>query len=67
MTATVIGARTLAQAADNFAALDLALTDEQAARLDQASGVEPIFPSRFIDRPMAQQLIFGTSSLEGVR
>lgn len=67
VTAPVIGVRTLAQAEDNFAALDVALTNEQVARLDQASGVEPIFPSRFIDRPMARQLIFGTSSLEGMR
>ena len=39
--------------------------DGEAAvqRLEQASAIAPIFPERFIGRPMAQQLIFGTSAL----
>lgn len=60
----IIGARTLAQAEDNLSALDIVLSDAQKARLDAASAPAPIFPERFIGRPMAQQLIFGTSRLE---
>lgn len=60
----VMGARTLAQAEDNFGALDLSFTPAQLDRLNQASAVPPIFPERFIGRPMARQLIFGTSTTE---
>lgn len=63
VVAPVIGARTLAQAEDNFGALDLTLTDDQVARLDTASAPAPIFPQRFVARPMVQQLIFGSGSL----
>ncbi|GFM82590.1 aldo/keto reductase [Pseudomonas cichorii] len=59
VVAPVMGARTLAQALDNLAALSLQLDDEHVARLDQASAPEPIFPARFVSRPMVQQLIFG--------
>ncbi|MBX8597692.1 aldo/keto reductase [Pseudomonas cichorii] len=59
VVAPVMGARTLAQALDNLAALSLQLDDEHIARLDQASAPEPIFPARFVSRPMVQQLIFG--------
>lgn len=61
----VMGARTLAQAEDNFGALDIAFTEDQRARLEQASAIPPIFPARFIGRPMAQQIIFGGSAVEG--
>ena len=67
VTAPVIGARTLAQANDNFAALDILMTDDQIDRLDRVSAIDPIFPHRFIGRPMAQQWIFGTSSFRGTR
>ncbi|VVT14900.1 aldo/keto reductase [Rhizobium sp. EC-SD404] len=60
----VMGARTLDQAIDNFGALDLVFTPEQRDRLDQASAPAPIFPGRFVGRPMVQQLIFGGSSVE---
>ncbi|ORE85794.1 hypothetical protein [Aurantimonas sp. 22II-16-19i] len=36
----------------------------QLERLDQASASPPIFPENFIGRPMAQQLIFGTASVQ---
>lgn len=64
VVAPVMGARTLAQALDNLGALDIQLADEQIARLDQASAPEPIFPARFVSRPMVQQLIFGGASLQ---
>jgi len=61
----IIGARTLAQAQDNLGALEVVLGEDQLARLDAASAPAPIFPERFIGRPMAQQLIFGSSTLQG--
>lgn len=63
----IMGARTLEQAKDNFGALDISLGADQLERLNDASALPPIFPERFIGRPMAQQLIFGGSSVEGRR
>jgi aryl-alcohol dehydrogenase-like predicted oxidoreductase len=63
VTAPVMGARTLAQAEDNLGALLVALSNEHRARLDAASAPEPVFPSRFIGRPLVQQLIFGGSNI----
>lgn len=57
----VMGARTLAQAEENLAALDVALSAAHLERLDQASAPAPIFPARFVERPLVQQLIFGGS------
>jgi len=64
VTAPVMGARTLTQARDNLGALSLKLADEHIAQLNQASAPEPIFPGRFVSRPMVQQLIFGGAQLE---
>lgn len=61
----IMGARTLEQAEDNLKALEIDLSEAHLARLDEASAIAPIFPERFIGRPMAQQLIFGTSALLG--
>jgi len=63
----IMGARTLAQAEDNFGALGVVFTDEQLDRLDQASALAPIFPARFMSRPMAQQLMFGGTTVTGRR
>jgi len=60
----IVGARTLAQAEDNLAALDLVLTPEQLDRLNQVSTQSPIFPARFTQRPLVQQLIFGGATTE---
>jgi aryl-alcohol dehydrogenase-like predicted oxidoreductase len=59
VTSPILGARTAAQLEDNLGALDVELPPEAWRRLDEASHIAPIYPSRFIDRPMAQQLIFG--------
>jgi aryl-alcohol dehydrogenase-like predicted oxidoreductase len=59
----IVGARTLAQAQDNFGALDISFSADQLDRLNQVSALRPIFPERFIGRPMAQQLIFGGSNV----
>ena len=63
----IMGARTLEQARDNFAALDISINADQLERLNSVSALPPIFPERFIGRPMAQQLIFGGSALTGRR
>lgn len=44
----ILGARTLAQLESNLRSLDVALTPEQAARLDAASAPEPVFPHGFL-------------------
>jgi aryl-alcohol dehydrogenase-like predicted oxidoreductase len=63
ITSPILGARTLAQAENNLGALDVELSREQLARLDEASAPEPVFPARFVGRPMVQQLIFGGTSV----
>jgi aryl-alcohol dehydrogenase-like predicted oxidoreductase len=63
ITSPVMGARTLAQAKDNLGALGVALSPEHVDRLNQASAPDPIFPSRFMGRPMVKQLIFGGASI----
>lgn len=64
ITAPVMGARTLEQAQDNLGALELTLTQDQLARLDEASAPAPTFPNRFMARPMLQQLIFGGAQVQ---
>ena len=66
VTSPILGARTVAQAEDNLGALDLALSPEHIERLDRASAPEPIFPARFVGRPMVRQLIFGGASVASV-
>lgn len=59
----IVGARTAVHAEDNFGALDLRLTGEQLERLARASVPAPIFPARFMSRPMTQQLMFGGTTV----
>ncbi|MBS7542443.1 aldo/keto reductase [Ancylobacter oerskovii] len=59
----IMGARTLAQAQENLGALDVALSAEQLDRLNRVSEPDPIFPARFVERPLVQQLIFGGASV----
>lgn len=63
----IMGARKLQQAEDNLGALEVSFTEAQLARLNAASAVAPIFPARFMDRPMAQQLMFGGTDVIGRR
>ena len=44
MTSLVVGARTSEQLADNLAAADLTLDDEERARLDKVSAPPLIYP-----------------------
>jgi aryl-alcohol dehydrogenase-like predicted oxidoreductase len=64
VTAPVMGARTLEQAIDNLGALELTLTVDQMARLDEASAPPPTFPDRFMSKPMLRQLIFGGTRVQ---
>jgi aryl-alcohol dehydrogenase-like predicted oxidoreductase len=59
----IIGARTLAQAEENLGALDVALSPDQLDRLNLASEPAAIFPARFVNRPMVQQLFFGGATV----
>lgn len=62
-SAPIVGARTLEQAEDNFKALSVVFTEQQRDRLEKASALPPIFPARFMVRPMAQQLMFGGTTI----
>jgi aryl-alcohol dehydrogenase-like predicted oxidoreductase len=55
----IIGARKLAQFEDNLASLEVELTREQVARLDEASAIELGFPHDFFRRDMVRALIYG--------
>jgi aryl-alcohol dehydrogenase-like predicted oxidoreductase len=59
----IIGARTIAQAEENLGALDVALSPDQLDRLNLASEPTAIFPARFVNRPMVQQLLFGGATV----
>ncbi len=59
VTAPIIGARTLKQLEDNLGALDVQLSDDQRARLDQASKIELGFPHDFLQRPLTRAVAFG--------
>ncbi|GLQ54902.1 aldo/keto reductase [Devosia nitrariae] len=59
VTAPIIGARTMAHLEDNLGALDVVLSDDQRARLEQASAVDPGFPHEFLARPLTRSVMFG--------
>lgn len=46
----ILGARNAEQLADNLAVVDIELTSEHRARLEEASGYKPGFPHSFINR-----------------
>ena len=59
----IMGARTTAQAEENLAALEVVLSPGQIDRLDRISEPAPIFPARFVQRPLVQQLIHGGAAV----
>ncbi len=59
----VPGARTVAQAEENLAALEVVLSQDQVNRLNRISEPDPIFPARFVLRPLVQQLIHGGAAV----
>ena len=58
VAAPVLGARTPAQLEDNLGALDAELSEDQLARLDQASAVPKVFPIDILKSP-AESMMFG--------
>jgi aryl-alcohol dehydrogenase-like predicted oxidoreductase len=50
VTAPIIGARTMDQLEQNLGSVGWSLDDEQMARLDEASDVQPPYPYGFIER-----------------
>jgi len=60
---TIIGARTMRQFEDNLKALDLNLTDDHIARLNEASARQPIFPQRFL--PNVRPVFQGGTTING--
>jgi len=59
----VIGVHTPAQLEDNLGALDVEISDEQMARLDEISAVPPVFPIDVLKSP-AEGMMFGEVSVE---
>ncbi|MEZ5742283.1 MAG: aldo/keto reductase [Sphingomonadaceae bacterium] len=54
----VVGVRTPAQLEDNLGALDMVISDEQMARLDEVSAVPKVFPMDVLKSP-AEAMMFG--------
>lgn len=63
VTSPVVGVRTPAQLEDNLGALDVELSDEQMARLDEVSAVPPVFPIDVLKSP-AEGMMFGNVKVE---
>lgn len=55
VTSVIIGAKTPAQLDDNLASVDLVLTTEQLAQLEQVSALKPEYPRWMIDRQAADR------------
>nr|WP_300311489.1 aldo/keto reductase [Halomonas sp.] len=66
MAAPLIGARSTDQLDANLAALELQLTDDQLARLDNVSKVSLGFPHDYLQRPAIQANIYGGMSIATV-
>jgi aryl-alcohol dehydrogenase-like predicted oxidoreductase len=54
----ILGARSLAQVEDNLGALDVTLDDDQKARLDEASAIDPGFPHNFLGSGFVRNLMY---------
>ena len=52
----IIGAKTTEQLDDNLAAVDLQLTPEEIARLDEVSALPPEYPGWMVERQGAHRL-----------
>jgi aryl-alcohol dehydrogenase-like predicted oxidoreductase len=55
----IIGARRIDQLKDNLASLDLHLTPEQVAALDEASAIEVGFPYDFYEVDLVKGMVYG--------
>jgi aryl-alcohol dehydrogenase-like predicted oxidoreductase len=54
----ILGARSLAQLEDNLGSLEVELSSDDLARLDQASAIEPGFPTDFLKAPFVRNLMY---------
>lgn len=61
----IIGASKLSQLEDNLGALEIALSDEQMATLNDASAIQPASPQRMLDNPHFQAFVDGGIKIEG--
>jgi aryl-alcohol dehydrogenase-like predicted oxidoreductase len=62
VTTTLLGARTLKQLEDNLGALDVSLSAEQRARLEEVSAITLGFPHDLLRQPtMVQSITGGTA------
>ena len=64
VVAPIVGARTPEQLAANLAALDVTLTAEQRATLDQASAPEPVYPYPIFEGAVRRGM-FGGAEVRG--
>ena len=64
VASTLIGARTAAQLEGNVAAADLVLTDDQMARLNEASTPTPGFTTA-LTAPAIRRMLFGGHEVMG--
>lgn len=64
VTSTLIGVRNVAQLAGNIAAADFDLSDEQMARLNEASAPQPGFSAQ-LGAPMIRRMVFGGNTVSG--
>ena len=55
----IIGARKLAQLADNLASLEVTLGDEHRGRLDEISAIPMGYPTDFLHRPAVRDFLHG--------
>jgi len=55
----LLGARKVEQLRDNLGALEVLLTPEQSARLDEASDVPKGFPHDFLGKEEIQDIVYG--------
>ncbi|MEU3459442.1 aldo/keto reductase [Streptomyces sp. NPDC006733] len=67
VTASLVGARTLAQLDDNLDALEVSFTASQLARLDAAGAIEPGFPHDMLASDRMRAATFGDLKVEARR
>ena len=58
-TKAIIGARKISQLQDNLASLEINLTSDQLAALDQASAIELGFPHDFYEVELVKSTVYG--------
>ncbi len=66
VTSTLIGARKVSQLESNIAAVEIELSDDQMARLDEAGMPPPTFSSSLVT-PQIRRMVYGGRSVTGWR